>query len=271
VRSTSSDFFFPRPNDVNTSDKPVLTPHLVIAHPGHELLLHGWICRTKPLVHVLTDGSGHSAAPRITQSAEGLRAVGAKPGSVFGRLTDREAYAMIIEADVSKLLAIVDDVAADLEQHPPSMIVVDAVEGYNAVHDLCRLVAGAARAAAGVEAELYEFAITEDPALPGAAIEFVLDDDEHAAKLERARRQAPTVADIDELLTRYGADAYRREAFRRIDDWTLIGDGDEPPMYEILGEQRVATGRYTHVVRREHMLRLRDALCAAAQERRCAF
>jgi hypothetical protein len=257
---------------MNTSDEPVLTPHLVIAHPGHELLLHGWISRSKPLVHVLTDGSGHNAAPRLTQSAEGLRGLGAGTGRVFGRLTDREAYTMIMEGDVSKLLAIVDDLAADLEQHPPSMIVVDAVEGYNAVHDLCRLVAGAARAAAGVEAELYEFAITEDPVLPGGTIEFVLDDEEHAAKLERARRQAAILVDVDELLSRYGGDAYRREAFRRIDDWTFIGDaGDEPPMYETLGEQRVAAGHYTQVVRREHMLRLRDALCAAAEERRCVF
>jgi hypothetical protein len=34
-----------------------LDAHLLIAHPGHELLLHGWICRTKPAVQILTDGS----------------------------------------------------------------------------------------------------------------------------------------------------------------------------------------------------------------------
>ena len=69
---------------------------LLVAHPGHELLLHGWISQSKPIVQVLTDGSGHSAVGRLEMTAEFLRAVGALPGAIFGRLSDREAYAMII-------------------------------------------------------------------------------------------------------------------------------------------------------------------------------
>ena len=31
---------------------------LVIGHPGHELLVHGWLEVARPIVFVFTDGSG---------------------------------------------------------------------------------------------------------------------------------------------------------------------------------------------------------------------
>ena len=94
---------------------------------------------------------------------------------------------------------------------------------------------------------------------------------EHAAKIETARAQAASLADIDELIARYGADAYRREMLSPVTDWPAIDDG-APPLYERYGEQRVAAGLYKTVIRRrEHMLPLRDALRAAVEKRSCAF
>src|SRR5947207_1965878 len=112
--------------------------YLLVAHPGHELLLHGWISRNKPVVHVLTDGT------RLGRTAELLR-------------------------------------------------------------DL-------------------------------------------------------------------GADAYRRETLWPVVDWTALDGDAAPPLYERYGEERVAAGRYTTVIRRrEHMLPLRDALLAEVEKRSCAF
>ena len=246
-------------------------PHLLIAHPGHELLLYGWMSRTKPRVHVLTDGSAHASAPRLRSTAELLRDLGARRGAIFGALSDREAYAMILEGNTALLLSLVAKLAAQLEAERPEMIAVDAVEGYNPVHDLCRIIAGAAIATAGIDTPLYEYAVVGDPRSMAAAIAVDLDDAEHAAKLQRARREAGVLADVDGLLLRYGASAYRREAFRRVDDWTLL-EGDVPALYERTGEQRVASGRYARVIRRrEHLLPLRDALCAEVEKRPCAF
>jgi hypothetical protein len=245
--------------------------HLLVAHPGHELLLHGWIYRKKPTVHVLTDGSAHSSTPRLGQTAELLRDAGALPGALFGRLSDREAYAMILEGNGALLLALAEELAGVLERERPAMIVADAAEGYNPVHDLCRLVAGAAIAMAGVDVEQVEYAVAGLPYELDASSAIDLDHAEHAAKLERARRYAATLTDIDELLSRHGADTYRRETFRRVADWTALG-GDTPPLYERFGEERVAAGRYAHVIRRgAHMRPLRDALRAAVEKRSCAF
>ena len=41
---------------------------LIIGHPGHETLLHHWIERERPVVFVLTDGSGGGAVARTTHS-----------------------------------------------------------------------------------------------------------------------------------------------------------------------------------------------------------
>lgn len=245
--------------------------YLLVAHPGHELLLHGWISRNKPTVHVLTDGAAHSAG-RLASTSKFLRDAGARAGSIFGRLSDAEAYEMLLKRNTALLFSIVAELADDLEKDHPSIIVSDSAEGYNPVHDLCRLIAGAAIVMAGVPTKQYEFAVVHHPqSFDAAEIVIDLTEAEYAAKMETARRQAGALIDIDGLLTMHGADAYRREALRAVVDWTAIDDS-ETPLYERFGEERVAAHRYTNVIRRrEHLLPLRDALCGEVEKRSCAF
>ena len=241
--------------------------YLLVAHAGHELLLHGWISRNKPVVHVLTDGT------RLGKTAELLHDLGARSGAIFGRLSDREAYAMILERNTALLVSLVAELAAQLERDRPAIIVGDAAEGYNPVHDLCRLIAGAAVAMAGVPVKQYEYAVVDHPhSFDAAAIVVELDAAEYAAKMERARGQVAVLADIEDLLLRHGADAYRREVLCPVADWAAIDGDAAPALYERYGEERVAAGRYTKVIRRrEHMLPLRDALLAEVEKRSCAF
>lgn len=178
---------------------------------------------------------------------------------------------MILECNTDLLLAIATDLAEEFQRYRPSMIVNDAVEGYNPVHDLCRLVVGAAIALADIDATQHEYAVVGHPRAAGATSSIELDDVEFAAKMERARRTSATLPDVEVVLSRYGEDAYRHEAFRHIVDWTVL-DSHTPPEYERHGEQRVAKGRYAQVIRqRDHMLPLRDALRNLVEKRSCAF
>jgi len=178
---------------------------------------------------------------------------------------------MILERNTPLLASLVAELAEQLEEDQPAIIVGDAAEGYNPVHDLCRLIAGAAIAMAGVSTKQYEYAVVNHPHSSDATIVLDLDAVEYAAKMERAREQAAALNDIETLLSRHGADAYRTEALYPVADWTAVG-GDEPPLYERFGEERVAAHRYTQVIRRrQHMLPLRDALCAEVEKRSCAF
>ena len=221
---------------------------------------------------MLTDGSGHSAAARLDVTAAFLRDAGARAGAIFGRLSDREAYAMLLERNTALLISIVTELAAAIETQRPAAIVTDAVEGYNPVHDLCRIIAGAAIVLAGADTKHYEYPVVESPDAYGAeSVVLELDDAALAAKLERARRAAAIIPDAEALLSRHGAEVYRRERFRRVVDWTDVGSGP-PPLYESFGEERVAAHRYARVIRRaEHIVPLRDALCAAVEKRSCAF
>src|SRR4051794_5659019 len=88
--------------------------HLLVAHPGHELLLYGWIIQTRPVVHVLTDGSGAACPSRLGATAGFLADGGATPGSVFGPLTDRAAYAILLDRDRDALMSLVTRLADDL-------------------------------------------------------------------------------------------------------------------------------------------------------------
>src|SRR3954453_15084544 len=137
--------------------------HLLVAHPGHELLLHGWISRNRPVVHILTDGAAHSAETRLGKTAALLRDAGARAGTIFGRLSDAEAYTMILERNTALLDSLVSDLAQQLENDEPAILVTDAAEGYNPVHDLCRLIGGAAIAMAGVRTKQYEYPVVNNP------------------------------------------------------------------------------------------------------------
>jgi len=52
---------------------------LIIAHPGHELRVHHWLEKTRPLVFVLTDGSGRTAQSRLHSTTRILERAGATP------------------------------------------------------------------------------------------------------------------------------------------------------------------------------------------------
>ena len=49
---------------------------LVIAHPGHELCVYGWLETVRPRVFILTDGSGRSGQSRLKSTEEILSVVG---------------------------------------------------------------------------------------------------------------------------------------------------------------------------------------------------
>src|SRR4029077_12021317 len=61
---------------------------LVVAHPGHELRVHGWLERHRPVVFVLTDGSGSTASSRLHSTQRILLRAEARQGSIFGRFSD---------------------------------------------------------------------------------------------------------------------------------------------------------------------------------------
>lgn len=250
---------------------------LFVAHPGHEVRVHHWLETARPLVFVMTDGSGGAAEARLDETRRTLDAVGAQTGSLFGRFTDRAIYEVIREGQVEPVIAVAEELAAEWANVGVTRVSGDMLEGFNTAHDLCRCITGAVverlRREDGREIENWDFPLENAPdRFATSPLEdrrvISLDEDAFQRKLAVARGAEKLKPEIDRSLRLHGADAFRQEVFRRAPqpcglEWTDAG----PPTYETYGSLMVAQGRYKEVITyRRHMRPLALALWKWATE-----
>src|SRR3954468_19221353 len=137
---------------------------LFVAHPGHELCLHGWLEQARPRVFVLTDGSGNGGVSRMDSTAGVIAGCGAQPGSVFGRFADRAIYHAVLEGNITAAANVVFELAGALAQRDDTYLVADPWEFYNPAHDLCRVIADLAHSlaasACGRSIPSFEYLLT---------------------------------------------------------------------------------------------------------------
>jgi hypothetical protein len=107
---------------------------LVVGHPGHELRAFHFCERARPLLAVITDGSGSHGIPRISETRQLAEELRVLPADVFGVLTDKDAYALLQSGDLVPLMQIVDTLARAFAAHGVTAVLADAAEGYNPVH-----------------------------------------------------------------------------------------------------------------------------------------
>lgn len=242
---------------------------LVIAHPGHELRVYNWLSLVRPCVFILTDGSGHAHKSRLHRTTSILDSLGARPGSIYGRLTDSEIYSAILNCETSLFVGLVDELAEFLVRDQIDYIVGDAIEGYNPAHDVCRLVINAAVQKAGQMGkcvENFDVLLAYNPVdypperMTGA---MTIDVDERmlSQKLQAAREYSELAVDVNWIIEQEGVAALRTERLCRVNGDSHDGGLEKPPYYEVHGEEQVAAGYYKQVIRyREHVLPLADAL-----------
>lgn len=251
---------------------------LVLAHPGHELLVHGWLERARPVVFVLTDGSGRTGRSRLASTTGVLRRAGARPGAVYGHWSDAALYAVILEGVVQDLYRLVDALAEQLVGLDIDFVVGDALEGYNPCHDLARYVVNAAvrrvtrrhRRTVGN----YEFLLAAPPTPPAGDADpgllvHRLDDAAFRRKVAAARGYTGLQEEIARVREEADLESFRVECVRPVDPEAMLSRFDAAtPFYETWGARRVSEGHYSTVIRyREHVRPLARALWAYADER----
>ncbi len=243
---------------------------LIVGHPGHELRLHGWLERMRPVVHVLTDGSGRGSASRLPGTSRLLAAAGGRAGAVYGAFTDRGFYETLLAGRHERVIAVVDALADALAADRIDGVVADACDGYNPAHDVCALVAEAAAALApavpdasprsGTPPSRFDFPLVGPPAAesPPGSLRIRLCDAELARKLDAARRYSDLGAEVRDALERIGPEAFRLEVLRPAGSANARAT---VPWYESHGERQVRAGHYATVLRRsEHVAPLAEAL-----------
>jgi hypothetical protein len=183
---------------------------LVVAHPSHELRVHGWLEQAKPYVCVLTDGAGRSGEPRLSRTTEVLSRCGATQGTIYGRLTDLQVYAAILDGDAKLFEDLVEELAQMFVAEKIDYVVGDAAEGYSVTHDICRIMIDAAINLAereqGHRVANFDFLAVGPPdecpaELREEAIWLRLDDDAFAGKVKAALAYTPKLAaDVEAAL-----------------------------------------------------------------------
>jgi hypothetical protein len=208
--------------------------------------------RVRPIVSVLTDGSGSTNVSRLEESRAVLAATGARPAAGFGLVTDREAYAALMAGDARPFLGKLDGLVETLLTDGVHTVVVDAAEGYNPVHDVCHWMGLAAAARArglGLETALFEVDLVSNPDSAGEGLRLLLDDQAFVRKLDAAYRYVALKAEVEAAFERYGRDAFRVEFLRRVAPDSSPPPSSWVPYYEEVGEARVRDGLYPSVVR----------------------
>lgn len=242
---------------------------LIIAHPGHELRVYGWVAEARPVVFILTDGSGRTGRSRLDSTSRILNEVGAEPGCIYGRLTDRELYQAILDHSFELLISLTEELAQSLLYKKIRYVAGDAIEGYNPSHDMCRVIIDAAvklaSRATGHEIGNFDFLLGGHPdphaeRSQGHAIRVRLDSQGLARKLAAARRYGDLANDVNESLSRWGEEPFQTECLRSVED-DAGRDFDTTPFYEEYGERQVSKGYYDRVLRyREHFLPVARAI-----------
>lgn len=261
---------------------------LVVAHPGHELLVHGWLETAAPAVVVLTDGSGGQGESRLASSERTIRTAGGMLSGMFGECTDREVYGAILSRNLDYVRRLLDRLTDVLLDTKPSSVVGDASEGYNPTHDLCRALIDASvrrGRSAGLEITSYDFPLIHPHLVPNdesEAIVLELNEAQLSRKI-RAAQQYPELADELEAVITGRREVVLRDnsELARLADSRIENIGDrnlaleclspagehgmiesgETPFYELYGEYLASIGRYSEVIRYgDHMIPILDVL-----------
>lgn len=221
---------------------------LIVAHPGHETLLHHWIEQVRPVVFVLTDGSGGAEHSRLDYTRALLQRTGASCGGVFGIQPDREWYAAILGGDASPFHQAAVGIESECAARCVDTLVSDPVELFNPMHDLANVVAHAVarrlKVRRGAAPCMLTYPIEQAAdAASGAPVWL----SQPAAARKSAAIQAYTP--LAHELPRYRELVERDHELLRADSgypWPVTPQ--EEPYYERFGRQRLRQGLYGKLI-----------------------
>ena len=231
------------------------TVAVVVAHPGHELVVFHWMAQHRPIYCCLTDGSGGDATSRLASTTRLLNTVGASIGPIYGRYSDKQVYQLLLEGRVDVFVALAEELAAVLGEAGVECVAGDAVEGFNPVHDVCRLIInGAVQIVArrtGRHVRNYDFLLNgmHEPSHPESIV-VRLDEPSLERKLAAAHAYTEIRHEVEAALGRHGRQAFAMECLHPVaEDARVTRFEHETPHYEHFGERRVTEGRYSEIIR----------------------
>jgi hypothetical protein len=253
----------------STISTPSSRSLLVIAHPGHELFVHGWLVQNHPLVLVLTDGSGVGNNSRLACTARNLRQANCECGTLFGRFTDRGFYQALLMKDHDRFVALAYELADLIIDEKITTVVGEAPERFCPASDVTRMLIDTAIGLLARERpsmKSYDFYLR-----PSRRAEFPRNWPRHTVLLreDRCKQKYQAMLRYPELQSFVETmpdqdDSWKRETLIMSNPWAILGQEASPIEYsDKIGSN--ATGLLPSIRFEEHIVPLGEALrlCAS--------
>ena len=239
---------------------------LILGHPGHELRVFRFLELHRPVVYVLTDGSGNNGGEsRLPSTLKVLQEAGCQAGSVFGRFTDQEIYQVILEKKKETLKSLIEEICTDLQKRGIEQIAGDGCEGYNPTHDLCRYMINIIAERTGLPN--YDFLLDGPPhlcseELKTQALWVGLNEGDFERKLTAAANYPELKFDLEETLKKHGKAPFMVECLRPVKTPAELKTWKTPlPHYETYAQEKIQQGKYQEVISFEtHVRPLAESL-----------
>ncbi len=249
-----------------------MKPLLLIAQPGHELRILGWLKTYQPDIVILAQGEGSMQSSRLNQSQILVNELGLRiRNDYLSPTSDQEIYQTLLAGHGAQLLKQwFDSLCSLIKTEGFTAIVADAAEGYNPVQDLCRLLANLLTQKLNQEDyELLnlEFSLIGHPSRsPHNAppkMEIHLSPEQLKDKIDiscqyGAQSDQRFLTKIQASLDLFGEDAFKVESFfpAQVTPYEKNQLPVTRPYFEIIGEERKQQGTYSTVITAEHLRKI---------------
>lgn len=245
-----------------------MKPLLLIAQPGHELKILGWLKTYLPDVIILTQGEGSIRSARLDQSTLLIHELGLRIRTdCLSPLPDQEVYRSILNQEGGLLLKHWFKVLYDfIKAEHITALVADSAEGCNPIPDLCRVLANQLTkqlCQEGHEILNLEFPLLEHPQHAKhnnpPKIEIHLSPEQLKDKIDLARHYGigdqRLTEKIEMQFTRFGEEAFKIESLypAEMTDYEKNKTSNLKPHFETIGEQRKKEGLYSEIITAEHL------------------
>lgn len=225
---------------------------------------------------ILTNGAGANGMPRLKPTLDNLQQAGAQwMAQLLRPVSDAAIYQALLDRDTRLFETWVEALSAHVVAQDIECIVADEAEDYNPSHDLCRLLANLVADRARVRGhpvKAFGYPTVGHPCPPvrlaaEANQSIELEPAELQAKLADmqgyARRFGGQLQrELDGFIAEFGAQAYGQECLfaAQPTHYERPGAAAIKPLFERIGEERVAAGVYKHVIRGAHLQAVADGL-----------
>jgi len=222
---------------------------------------------------MISDGAGFGQGVPADDLRRWMTALGCTNTS-FDPVAERTFYKAILAGDAGFFIEIAQRLADSLHANDIEVVIGDAQEGMNPVHDLGRAITDTAielaeyrlgRKIASYACTLAEWASWSAQPHDESCVHLDLDEATFAEKQSAVAGFLPWRAAVEEAIEKLGLDSYRTECLRPVTDKSPPAY-DTVPYYEEHGMRRVAEGKYRTAIRYdEHVAPIWRALRRQAE------